>query len=70
MTTKTEPIGRLLGLDEVAGRLALSLHTVRRWATMRRIPTVKLGGRVLVPERELDKFVEARLRAARSDLAA
>lgn len=70
MTTKSEPIGRLLGLDEVAARLALSLHTVRRWATMRRIPTVKLGGRVLVPERELDKFVEARLRAARPDLAA
>ena len=70
MTTRNESFGRLLGLDEVAGRLALSLHTVRRWATLRRLPTVKLGGRVLVPERELDRFVEARLRAARSDLAA
>ena len=51
---------QLLALDEVADRLRLSLHTVRRWASVRRLPIVKLGRRVLVSENERLKLVDAR----------
>jgi excisionase family DNA binding protein len=60
---------QLLDLPTVADRLGLSLHTIRRWASERRIPTVKLSNRVLVDERDLERFVEARVRDARQGFA-
>lgn len=60
---------KLLGLAEVAERLGLGLSTVRRWASERRIPTVKLGGRVLVAERDLARLIADRTRPARSEVA-
>jgi excisionase family DNA binding protein len=62
-------LSKLLDLPTVADRLGLSLHTIRRWASERRIPTVKLSNRVLVDERELERFVEARVRDARQGFA-
>lgn len=59
---------RLLGLREVAERLGLSLHTVRRWASERRFPTVHLGGRVLVKEMDLEQLIEKHSCPARQDL--
>ena len=60
---------QLLTLGDVANRTGLSLHTLRRWASERRIPVVKLGGRVLVAEQELEKFIESRSIPARRDIA-
>lgn len=60
---------RLLGLREVALRLGLSLHTVRRWASQRRLPVVKLGKRVLVAEKDLDRLVQDNSLPVHSDLA-
>lgn len=60
---------KLLRLSEVSEVLGLSLHTVRRWASERRIPIVKIGRAVLVDERELGKLIEARSIRARSDIA-
>lgn len=59
---------QLLTLGEVADRTGLSLHTLRRWASERRIPVVKLGGRVLVGERELNRLIESRAIPARNDI--
>jgi len=53
--TTTTGYGRLLGLPEVAERLSISLATARKWASRRRLPIVKIGGRVLVAERDLDQ---------------
>lgn len=60
---------RLLGLREVAERLGLSLHTVRRWASQRRLPVVKLGKRVLVAERDLERLVKENRVEAREEIA-
>lgn len=60
---------KLLRLREVANRLDLSLWTVRRWASERRLPVVKIGRSVFVDERELDRFCEARALPVRSGLA-
>lgn len=60
---------KLLGLREVATRLGLSLHTVRRWASQRRIPIIRLGGRVLVSEKDLARFIEAHRLPARWEIA-
>jgi hypothetical protein len=49
----------LLDLKEVSQRLSLSLHTVRRWASMRRLPVVKLSNRVFVSEDDLEKMIAA-----------
>jgi excisionase family DNA binding protein len=54
--------GRLMSLREVAEHLNLSLSTVRRWTAQRRFQTVKLGGRVLVPECMLYDFIARSLR--------
>ena len=59
---------RLLGLREVAERLGLGLSTVRRWASTRRIPTVRLSRRVFVEERDLERLIESRHEPARTDI--
>lgn len=60
---------KLLRLPEVKDRTGLSLHTLRRWASQRRIPTVRIGRAVFVPERDLDRLIEARKEPARTDVA-
>ena len=55
---KPRPSGQLLTLNMVAERTSIALGTWRRWASSRRIPTVAIGGRILVEEVELDKLVE------------
>ena len=51
--------GNLLTLPQVAERTGLSIYTLRRWASQRRIPIVKISNRVLVTERDLAKLIEA-----------
>jgi excisionase family DNA binding protein len=68
-TNNAKDFGRLLGLPEVAERLSISLATARKWAALRRLPIVKLGGRVLVSERDLERLVESRRVAPRGEVA-
>lgn|GEM_PF-1679256 len=63
---KDEPI-RLLPLPDVAPMLGISLNTLRQWAFQHRIPTVRLGRRVLVPEQELRAFIEQRKTPVKRD---
>lgn len=60
---------KLLRLREVAKRLDLSLWTVRRWASERRIPVVKIGRAVFMDEAELEKFCAERKVPAQRELA-
>jgi len=55
---------QLLTLPEAAAKLKLSTVTLRAWAARRRIATVKLGRSVRVPEREIERLIEAGLTPA------
>jgi excisionase family DNA binding protein len=58
---------KYLTLAEVASRLTVSLHTVRRWASERRIPTARLGRTVRVPEAALEHWLTSKAEPARDD---
>jgi excisionase family DNA binding protein len=60
---------KLLNLRDTAELLNLGLSTVRRWASSGRIPTVRLGGRVLVLEEDLKTLISKCRRPARPDIA-
>jgi excisionase family DNA binding protein len=51
--------GNLVSVEEAATRLGLKPVTVRLWANLRRIGRVKLGRRVLIPEAEIIRLIEA-----------
>jgi len=67
---RLEDNGRFLSLEEVATYLSLSIHTVRRWASTRRIPTTKFGRRVAVSEADLAEFCAQRARPVDPRIAA
>jgi len=54
----------LMGLDEAAKYLAIQPSTLRRWAWERKIPSVKLGRRLLFRRDVLDELVERNERPA------
>ena len=49
----------LLSVSEAAEFLRLSEHTIRAWARRGRIPTVRLGSRLLFDRADLERFIEA-----------
>lgn len=55
---------RLLGLDEAAEKLGVSMWTLRRWVWARKIPSVRLGRRVLLRHADLEALIVAGLRDA------
>lgn len=54
--------GRLLTVDDVAGRLSANEKTIRRWIKDGRLPAVNLGHRMgyRIREADLDQFLVAR----------
>ncbi len=52
---------QLLSVEEAAVYLHLSKHTLRAWLSQRRLPFVKLGGRVLLRQEDLDEFIKSSL---------
>jgi len=54
----------LLTLTETAKELRISPFTVRAWVFQRRIPSVKLGRRVLFRRVDLENLVARNLRGA------
>ncbi|MFC1491020.1 helix-turn-helix domain-containing protein [Nitrospinota bacterium] len=53
------PEKRLLDAREAAAYLGLSEHTIRQWASMRKIPTVKLGRALRFDRMELDECINS-----------
>ena len=47
----------LLGVEEAAKQLGVSLHTLRTWLRQGRLPFVRLGRRVLLEPRALTHFI-------------
>ncbi len=52
---------QLLSVEEAAGFLRLSKHTIRAWISQRKLPFVKLGGRVLFRQDDLNSFINSNL---------
>jgi len=52
-------ISKLLSVVEAAARMSVSRFTLRTWLRQRRIPYIRLGRRVLVDPRDLDRFIQA-----------
>ena len=48
----------LMDVNDVAKALRVSPHTVRRWASQRKLVKVKLGSRTLFDPADVARFVE------------
>jgi excisionase family DNA binding protein len=55
---------QLLSVEDFAAAVGLRPVTVRQWAAARRIARVKLGRRLLIPESEITRLIEANLTPA------
>jgi excisionase family DNA binding protein len=61
--TATRTISPLaVGLEEASAMLAVAPRTLRKWATDRRVKSVKLGSRLVFRVSDLEQFLEERLR--------
>jgi excisionase family DNA binding protein len=54
----------LMEVGAVCGITKLKPATIRAWANARRIASVKLGRRLLIPADEVEKLIERNLRPA------
>jgi excisionase family DNA binding protein len=54
-------------VDTVAERLGLKPETIRLWIGQRKVSSVKLGRRRLVPENEVERLIESNLTPARPE---
>ena len=64
---RKEQVGPLLTVEEAALRLSVKPATIRRRILERRIDFVKIGRSVRIPERAVEKLIEAGLSVAVSD---
>ena len=55
---------RLLRVPEVVRILGVKEATVRRWILQRKIPTVRIGKSVGIPEREIERLIREGTRPA------
>ncbi len=55
----------LVTLAEAAEYLRLKISTLRAWRSQRKIPFVKIGGRVMARRADLDTFIAASVVPAR-----
>lgn len=58
---------RRLSLSEAAEFLGISPHTLRLWCRTRRLPSYKLGRRVVLDETDLRAFLAANRVEARAE---
>ena len=57
---------RLIGVKEAAIYLGIQRSTLYSWAERRRIPSVKMGTRLLFDLQDLDRLIESAKRPVRS----
>ena len=49
---------RFLNIQEASEYLGFAIHTLYGWTSQRRIPFVKIGGRVRFDKQKLDRWIE------------
>jgi len=52
---------QLVSVEDAAARLGLKPATMRLWSAQRKVASVKLGRRRLIPESEIVRLVETNL---------
>ena len=57
MPKSSRPIGKFYTIQDIAELLGISLRTVHRWTTSRRLPAYKIGGLLRVSEDDLRAFL-------------
>ncbi len=65
--TSTE--SELMTLPEAAAALRVKVSTLRAWRAQRRLPFVKLQGKVLLRRADLERFIESSVIPARKAVA-
>jgi excisionase family DNA binding protein len=65
VTQQYDKMALLISVEEAARRLGLKQVTIRLWVACRKMTSVKLGRRVLIPESEIDRLIKQGLRPAR-----
>ncbi len=58
----------LMSVEDVARVLNISTHTVRRWASQKKLPRIKLGTRTLFDPEAVAEFVSQARAAANAAL--
>ncbi len=58
-------MNELLSIADASKRLGLKAVTLRLWAGARRIGSVKLGRRVLIPSSEIERLIQESYRPPR-----
>jgi len=56
---------RLISVDDVARYLGVQKSTIYSWVWRRKIPSVKMGRRLLFDQEDLDRMIEAGKRRER-----
>ncbi len=56
---------RLISVEEAAKYLGVQKSTIYSWAWRRKIPSVKMGRRLLFDQEDLDRMIEAGKRQER-----
>ncbi len=56
---------RLISVEEAAKYLGVQKSTIYSWAWRRKIPSVKMGRRLLFDQEDLDRMIEAGKREER-----
>ena len=59
----------LMNVADVAAALRVSPHTVRRWASQRKLQKLKLGSRTVFDAADVYRFVEEARAAAKAGIA-
>ena len=58
---------RLIGVEEAAYYLGIQRSTLYAWAERRKVPSVKMGARLLFDLQDLDRLIEASKRPRNSN---
>jgi len=65
MAIPLDPDKQLLTVEEAAKYFGVQKSTIYSWAWRRKIPSVKMGRRLLFDQKDLDRIIEAGKREAR-----
>jgi excisionase family DNA binding protein len=63
------PSPNLINAEAAAEQLSISIHSLRRWARKRRVPSVRIGRTLRFSQEALDQFIEANAVEVREELA-